>query len=43
MPETVDCPECGKPADRWDDPTGGGYQCVNPQCLTVVDDGDDYS
>jgi hypothetical protein len=43
MPEEIDCPECGKPAARWEDPTGAGYQCTNLQCLNLIEDGDDHS
>jgi hypothetical protein len=40
-PETIDCPECGDVAERWEDATGSGYQCTAPDCLSIFDDSDD--
>lgn len=37
-PEIITCPECGRQAERWEDPEGSGYQCVNPQCMTLLED-----
>lgn len=33
--DDVECPECGKGADLWEDPHGWGYQCHNVQCLSM--------
>lgn len=34
------CPECGQDAERWEDPTGWGYQCHAKDCysLTVMEE-----
>jgi hypothetical protein len=41
LPETIKCPECGKPAERYDAPVRAGYQCTNPECMTDVEDAED--
>lgn len=35
------CPECGSELDRSEDPTGRAWQCHNPTCLSVFEDGED--
>ena len=39
--QVIKCPECDVEAEHFDDPEGSGYQCTNPECMALADDGDD--